>query len=205
MKKTTILFLGLALMSMSSFASEGQFDVLLGSKTSSAVVREDVANDLQKEDNKFLSHVEEMQKSIRLMQLELKEKELKYKVEEQDKKMDALLNPPAKSEDAVLEYKPMNSIFGSIPNNMQDLTPKAAVKGIDEMDDEAASTVYVTSIKGLNKDLVAFVESDDIGGSFVSVGDTINNGYLVRNISKNTVTFETAEGDIEVVGLTFRK
>jgi len=191
MKTTTILFLGLALMSFSASAQDSMFNDF---GTAPQVETQAEEHALMGQDRGFLSDVERIRKNITFMQLELKEKELEYKVMEQAKKLDDLENTVVIGKESCNQKVEMPSIFGQL----------APVQNAEEEEEAAPAQVFVTSIKGLKDDLKATVVSDDIGESVVGVGDVLNNGYKVVSVSKSAITLENTDGDIETIGITFK-
>lgn len=203
MKTTTILFLGLALMSFSASAQNNSMFSGFGEQQQAPSQQQFGEHDLMSQDNHFLADIERIQKNITFMQLELKEKELEFKVMEQVKKMDELENPVVEDAESCETSEP--SLFSSyVP---APIAPTFVEE--DEEDEvivvEPVAPLYVTSIKGVADNLKATISSEDIGTSVVSVGDVLNNGYKVVSISKNTMTLENANGDIETIGVTLRR
>lgn len=205
-KTTTLLFLGLALMSFRASAQDSMFaDFAATSETKSAVV-ETSTHPLMQEDNKYLSNIETKQKNITLMQLQLKEKELEFKVIEQARKLDNLINPIEEVVAAPISCEVQEDNSASLFNRLMPApgpTNVAPVATIAKVIAPAPAPVKVKSIKGLQGNLKATLSSDDFGTSVVSVGDVLNNGYKVTNITTSNITLESPEGDVETVGIAF--
>ncbi|MCT4575343.1 MAG: hypothetical protein N4A43_03725 [Alphaproteobacteria bacterium] len=194
-KTTTILLLGLALV---SFKANAQDDSMFSNFANTSV-----EHPLMAKDDGYLSDIEDMQKNITKMQLELREKELEYKVQEQNKKLDLLLNPPVEEKEEVVEKKQEKSILDRfIP--VSNIAPVAPVV-VDSYEEETSLNMHVSSIKGLQGNLMATVVNEGVGTEMVREGDVLSNGFKVVKISKKTVTMENAKGDIETIALSARK
>lgn len=205
-RKTTVILLGLALLSFNSFAE----DTNAFSEFSGNFKQEVAVNEMMAQDNQFLSEVEEMQKNIRLMQLSLREKELRYQVEEQEKKLDNLLNPVEEKEVKCTDDKRSRAAVAPFMNNFA--APAVPVNNViaapvttsSNVESKSKPDLYVSSIKGIKDDLKASVYSKDFGFSVISKGDVLNDGSKVKNITDSTVTLESAKGDINVIGIVRR-
>ncbi len=195
-KTTTILFLGLALVSVRAFAqTDNLFNSFIQEQEAVAPAAEmESSHPLIQGDDEFLSEIEAMQKNITLMQLELKEAELEYKVKDQAKKLDNLENPP------VIEVvsEPIKPATGILDSFMPGASSSMDGEYIDP-------SISVASIKGLEGELRATVTSEEIGVNVVSKGDVLNNGAKVANITQNTVTLEAANGDVETIGISLKR